>query len=65
MSLERVCLDQQEMIAKQSAVISSLLYELAQFRTLSAEEKRLMDASDTGGNNTEEKLYGNNHRLYY
>ena len=62
MSLERVCLDQQEMIAKQSAVISSLLYELAQFRALSAEEKRLKDAADdSDGINTEDRNYGNDY----
>jgi hypothetical protein len=41
-SLEGVCLEQQEIIAKQSAVISALLLELSQYRALDAEERQLI-----------------------
>ncbi len=43
MTLEGVCLEQQEIIAKQSAIISGLLQELALHRALDAEEKALME----------------------
>ena len=41
MTLERVALEQEEIIARQSAVISALLLELSQFRALDAEEQAL------------------------
>lgn len=43
MTLEGVCLEQQDIIAKQSAIISGLLRELALHRALDAEELRLME----------------------
>ena len=46
--LEQVCLEQQETIAKQSAVISSLLSEIAQYRALSAEEERYKKGETNG-----------------
>lgn len=40
MSLERLCLEQEEIIEKQAAQIRDLLTELMQFRALSEEEGR-------------------------
>lgn len=44
MTLEGVCLEQQEIISKQSAIISALLRELSLHRALDAEELRLMES---------------------
>jgi hypothetical protein len=41
MSLERLCLEQEEIIEKQAAQIRDLLTELMQFRALSEEEARI------------------------
>lgn len=40
-TLERLALEQEEIIARQSAIISELLRELSQFRALDAEEQAL------------------------
>lgn len=40
-TLERLALEQEEIIARQSAIISRLLRELSQFRALDAEEQAL------------------------
>ena len=45
MSLERLCLEQEEIITRQNAIISALLQELALHRALDAEEKALMENS--------------------
>lgn len=45
MTLDGVCLEQQEIITRQNAIISALLQELALHRALDAEEKALMDNS--------------------
>ena len=49
MSLEQLCLEQEETIEKQAAQISALLSELLQFRALTEEETRLL-ASKLPGN---------------
>lgn len=41
MTLEGVCLEQQEIIAKQSAIISGLLRELAMYRETDREEEAM------------------------
>ena len=42
MSLEQLCLEQEESIEKQAAQIRALLSELLQFRALTKEEARLL-----------------------
>lgn len=42
MSLEQLCLEQEEIIEKQAAQIRALLSELLQFRALTKEEARLL-----------------------
>ena len=49
MSLERLCLEQEDTIEKQAAQIRALLSELLQFRELTEEETRLL-ASNLPGN---------------
>ena len=43
MSLEQICIEQEEIIEKQAALIRSLLCELLQFRALNNEELRLLE----------------------
>jgi hypothetical protein len=53
-SLERLALEQEEIIARQSAIISGLLRELSQFRALDAEEQALaasVTAKEEGNDN--------------
>lgn len=49
MSLEQLCMEQEETIEKQAAQIRALLSELLQFRALTEEETRLL-ASKLPGN---------------
>ena len=51
MSLEQIALAQEEIIAKQSAVIRALLEELSQYRAITAEEQRLLDLQEKEDNN--------------
>lgn len=48
MTLECVCLEQQEIIAKQGAIISALLQEIALHRALDAEEQALLKQAAPG-----------------
>ena len=50
MSLEQIALAQEEIIAKQSAVIRALLEELSQHRAITAEEQRLLDLQEKEDN---------------
>ncbi len=43
MSLEQMCILQQEEISRKDTIILELLTELLQFRTLTEEELRLME----------------------
>ena len=45
MTLEQLCLEQEEVIEKQAAMIRGLLYELLQFRALSEEERKLIETN--------------------
>lgn len=48
MSLEQLCLEQEEIIEKQAAQIRALLSELLQFRALTEEETRLLASNLPG-----------------
>lgn len=48
MSLEQLCLEQEEIIEKQAAQIRALLSELLQFRALTKEETRLLASNIPG-----------------
>ena len=43
MTLEQLCIEQEEIIEKQAAMIRGLLNELSQFRSLNEEEQKLID----------------------
>lgn len=43
MSLEQICIMQEEQIEKQSIIIHNLLTQLLQFRELTEEELRMME----------------------
>lgn len=50
MSLEQLCLEQEEIIEKQAAQIRALLEELSQYRAITAEEQRLLDLQEKEDN---------------
>ena len=56
MSLEQIALAQEEIIAKQSAVIRVLLEELSQYRAITAEEQRLLDLQEKQDNKRGNRL---------
>ena len=45
-ALEDLCIEQEEMIARQSATIRRLLYEIAQYRALDDEESRALSRAE-------------------
>lgn len=44
--LENLCIEQEEMIARQSATIRRLLYEIAQYRALDDEESMALSRAE-------------------
>lgn len=44
--LESLCIEQEEMIARQSATIKRLLCEIAQYRALDDEESRTLNRAE-------------------
>ena len=46
MTLEQLCIEQEEIIEKQAAMIRGLLTELTQFRALSEEEHKHLTKGD-------------------
>ncbi|MBR3236826.1 MAG: hypothetical protein IKF99_00150 [Oscillospiraceae bacterium] len=52
MTLEQLCIEQENIIEKQAAMIRGLLYELAQFRALDEAEQQLIN-STKGDQNAE------------